>query len=160
MGYLIENYECERTFLAGLGWSWSALEPLLRSLDIHPHCCWALIEVDMNDLVSSVKGDVDLLIGRVAFKNPQRLEERLKEHLTSIDSLPPNALIQFMAADNLVADLLTGEGKLIWPPKPAYLVGIEVKCSRLSIDVNPLTTPISIDDMKSTKASPQKTHKI
>jgi len=160
MGYLIENYECERTFLAGLGWSWSALEPLLRSLGIHPHCCWALIEVDMNDLVPSVKGDVDLLIGRIAFKNPDRFENRLKEHITSLNSLPPNTLMQFMASDNLVADLLAGEGELIWPPQPDYLAGIEVKCSRLSIDVNPLTTPISIDDMKSTKASPQKKRKI
>lgn len=160
MGYLIENNECERTYLANLGWSWSALEPVLRSLDIHPHCCWALVEVEMDDLASSMKGDVDLLIGRVAFKNPQRFEERLKEHLTSLDSLPPNALIQFMAADNLVADLLTGEGELIWPPKPDYLVGIEVKCSSLSVDVNPLTTPIGVDDMKSTKASPQKARKI
>jgi hypothetical protein len=160
MAYLIENNECERTFLSRLGWSWDALEPVLRSLDIHPHCCWALIEVDMSDLASSVKGDVDLLIGRVAFKNPQRFEERLKEYLSSLDSLPPNALIQFMAADNLVADLLTGEGELIWPPKPDYLVGIEVKCSSLSIGVNPLRTPIGVDNMKSTKASPQKTRKI
>lgn len=59
-----------------------------------------------------------------------------------------------------MADLLASEGELIWPPQPDYLVGIEVKCSRLSIDVNPLTTPISSDDMKSTKASPQKTRKI
>lgn len=160
MGYQIENHDCERTFLAGLGWSWGAIEPLLRSFGIHPHCCWALIEVDMNDLVPSLKGDVDLLIGRIAFKNPDRFERKLKEHITSLNSLPPNALIQFMAPDNLVADLLAGEGELIWPPRPDYLAGIEVKCSRLGIDVNPLTTPISIDDMKSTKASPQKTRKI
>lgn len=160
MGYLIENYECERTFLAGLGWSWSALDPLLRSLGIHPHCCWALIEVDMDDLVPSLKGDVDLLVGRIAFKNPERFEHRLREHITSLSSRPPNTLMQFMAPDDLVADLLAGEGELIWPPQPGYLAGIEVKCSRLTIDVNPLTTPISIDDMKSTKASPQKTRKI
>src|ERR1043166_2740072 len=128
MSYLIENHECERTFLSGLGWSWGALEPLLRSLDIHPHCCWALIEVDMNDLVPSLRGDVFLLIGRIAFKNPDRVEERLKEHITSLNSLPPNALIQFMAPDNLVADLLADEGELIWPPQPDYLAGIEVKC--------------------------------
>jgi hypothetical protein len=65
-----------------------------------------------------------------------------------------------MAPDNLVADLLAGEGELVWPAQPDYLAGIEVKCSRLSIDVNPLTTRVSIDDMKSTKASPQKTRKI
>jgi hypothetical protein len=57
MGYLIENNECERTYLAKLGWSWSALEPVLRSLNIHPHCCWALIEVEMDDLASSMNTD-------------------------------------------------------------------------------------------------------
>lgn len=160
MNYLIESQHCERTFLAGLGWSWSALQPMLRSLGIHPHVCWALIEVDMRDLVPSLKGDVDLLVGRIGFKNHERFEGRLKEHLASLNSLPGNTLIQFMAPDNVVADLLAGEGELIWPPKPDYLVGLEVKCSRLNTDVNPLTAPITVADMKSTKGSPQKTRKI
>ena len=160
MSYLVETQDCERRFLGRLGWSWDSLAPMLRSLGIHPHCCWALIEVEMEDLVPSVKGDVDILVGSIAWTEPGRFEAALRDHIVSLQSLPGNALIQFVAPDNLVADLLAGEGEAIWPPAPDYLVGIEVKCSRLDRVVNPLAVPISLDDMKSTKASPQKKRKI
>jgi hypothetical protein len=29
MSYLVESHECERTFLGGVGWSWSSLAPML-----------------------------------------------------------------------------------------------------------------------------------
>ena len=160
MSYLVETQECERTFLSRLGWSWDNLAPMLHSLGIHPHCCWALIEVDMEDLIISLKGDVDILIGRMAWSDPKRFEDALREHLTSLESLPANALIQFMAPDNLVAELLAAKGELVWPPSTDYLVGIEVKCSRLQLAANPLKEPITLDNMKSTKASPQKKRKI
>jgi hypothetical protein len=160
MSYLIESHECERTFLGGLGWSWSSLEPMLRSLDLHPHCCWALIEVDMKELVPSLKGDVDILVGRIAWNDAKRFEDAIKAHITSLQSSPPNALIQFVAPDNFIADALAERGELAWPPTPDYVVGIEVKCSRLDRGVNPLAAPISIDDMKSTKASARKRRKI
>jgi hypothetical protein len=160
MGYLIENNRCERTFLAGLGWSWGCLAPLLRSFGVHPHCCWALIEVDMKELVPSLRGDVDILVGRVGWKEPQRFEHAIREHFELLKSYPGNALIQFIAPDNFVADLLTEQGQLVWPPKPDYLLGIEVKCSRLNGGVNPLRAPITVADMKSTKASSRKQRKI
>jgi hypothetical protein len=160
MSYLVETLECERRFLGRLGWSWDSLAPMLRSLGIHPRCCWALIEVQMEDLVPSVKGDVDILVGSIAWTDPSRLEAALRDHIVSLQSLPGNALIQFVAPDNLVADLLAEEGEVIWPPAPDYLVGIEVKSSRLDRIVNPLAAPISVDDMKSTKASPKKKRKI
>ncbi|HXQ36387.1 MAG TPA: hypothetical protein VN843_20410 [Anaerolineales bacterium] len=77
-----------------------------------------------------------------------------------LESLPANALIQFVAPDNLVADLLAEKGELVWPPSTDYLVGIEVKCSRLQLAANPLKAAITFDDMRSTKASPQKKRKI
>lgn len=160
MGYLIENNQCERTFLAGLGWSWECLAPILRSFGVHPHCCWALIEVDMKQLVPSLRGDVDILVGRAGWKEPQRFEHAIQEHFEILKSSPGNALIQFMAPDNFVADLLTEQGELIWPPKPDYIIVIEVKCSRLNAGVNPLRGPITVADMKSTKASSRKQRKI
>ena len=117
MGYLIENNQCERTFLAGLGWSWSCLAPILLSFGIHPHCCWALIEVDMKELAPSLKGDVDILIGGISWKDPQLFEHAVKEHFEMLKSYPTNALIQFMSPDNFVADQLTERGELIWPPQ-------------------------------------------
>ena len=160
MSYLIETQECERTFLSRVGWSWDSLAPMLRSLSIHPLLCWAVIEADMEDLVPSLKGDVDILIGRVAWNDPKKFEAALREHIAGLESLPANALIQFVAPDNLVADLLAENGELVWPPSTDYLVGIEVKCSRLQLAANPLKAPVTLDDMKSTKASPQKKRKI
>src|SRR5260370_38251992 len=133
---------------------------MLRSLGIGPHCCWALIEVDMGDLVSSGKGDVDILIGRVTWNDPKHFEAALTDHIASLESLPANALIQFIPPDNLVANLLAGNGELLWPPSTAYLPGIAVKCSRLAPAASPLKAPISSDDTKSTKASPQKRRKM
>jgi len=160
MSYLIENNQCERTFLAGLGWSWDCLAPILRSFGIHPHCCWGLIEVDMKELVRSLKGDVDILVGRINWKDPQLFENAVQEHVDMLKSYPRNALIQFVTPDNFVADQFTERGELVWPPKPDHTVGFEVKCSRLNSDVNPLTAPITVADMKSTKASSRKQRKI
>lgn len=160
MSYLIESNQGERTFLAGLGWSWDCLAPILRSFGIHPHCCWALIEIDMKELVPSLKGDVDILIGSIGWKDPQLFEHALQEHLAMLKSYPRNALIQFMAPDNFVADQLAERGELVWPPKPDYIGGIEVKCSRLNTGVNPLRAAITVADMKSTKASSRKQRKI
>jgi len=111
-------------------------------------------------LVPSLKGDVDILIGRAAWNDPKRFEDALRENIASLRSLPGNALIQFVPPDNLIADLLAENGELVWPPLTDHLVGIEVKCSRLQSAANPLKAPISSDDMKSTKASPQKKRKI
>lgn len=117
MSYLVETLECERTFLSRLGWSWDSLAPMIRSLGIHSHCCWALIEIDMKELLPSLKGDVDILIGRIDWNDPQLFEHAVQEHLEMLKSYPRNALIQFMAPDNFVADQLTERGELIWPPK-------------------------------------------
>ena len=54
MSYLIENLECERSFLRQLWGFWKNLEPMLEILGFNPHCCWALIEIDMDDLASSL----------------------------------------------------------------------------------------------------------
>jgi|GEM_PF-1772287 len=158
MGYLIENNQCERTFLAGLGWSWDSLAPILHSLGVHPHCCWALIEVDMKDLASPLKGDVDILVGRVSWKDPQEIEHAIRKHNEELKGYPGNALIQFMP--HFVWDLLTEQGQLVWPPEPDYIIGIEVKCSHLNTGVNPLRAPVTLTDMKSTKASARKQRKI
>ncbi len=61
---------------------------------------------------------------------------------------------------NVAADIVAWNGGLSWPPKTDYLAGIEVKCSRLSLDVDPFKEDLDASDMKSTKSSRQKTKKI
>lgn len=160
MSYLIENLDCERLFLSRLGFSWDQLAPMLGSLGIHPHLCWALIEVDLTNLVSSLKGDVDILAGSVTWKDPKAFESALQDHMSRLQSSHPDALIQFMSPEACAAAVVAEAGGLRWPPSTEYLVGIEVKCSRLNQDVNPYTDPIGEPDMKSTKSSRQKKKRI
>jgi len=133
---------------------------MLGSLGVHPHLCWALIEVDMTNLVSSLKGDVDILAGNVTWNDPKEFEFALEDHMRRLQSSHPDALIQFMPPEACAAAVVAEAGGLKWPPSTEYLVGIEVKCSRLDQDVNPYTDPVGEPDMKSTKSSRQKKERI
>lgn len=160
MNYLIENKECERSFLRRLWSFWSSLDPLLIKLGFNPHCSWALIEVDMSDLGASLKGDVDILIGHTALSDPRQYDDALNEHMELLTSAAPDALIQLVNPTNMAADMVAWNGGIQWPPPTNYLAGVEVKCSRLDINVDPYKASLDEDDMKSTKSSRQKTEKI
>lgn len=160
MSYLIENLECERSFLRRLWGFWKSLEPVLEATGFDPHCCWALIEIDMYDLAPTFKGDVDILIGRTTFTDQKQYEAILDGQIEERKNAHPNALIQFMNLYNVAADLVAWNGGLRWPPPTDYLTGVEVKCSRLSLDVDPFEKGIDESDMKSTKSSRQKVKKI
>jgi hypothetical protein len=160
MSYLIENKECERSFLRRLWGYWNSLGSILTALDFNPHCCWALIEVDMCDLGTSLKGDVDILIGHTTWKDSKQYEAAFNEQLEAIKTAHPNALIQLMNPYNAAANIVAWSGGIQWPPSTEYLVGIEVKCSRLGLDVNPYKGSIDKSDMRSTKSSPQKIKRI
>lgn len=116
MNYLIENPERERSFLRRLWSFWSSLDPILRALGFNPHCSWALIEVEMSDLGASLKGDVDILIGHIAWNDPKQFDAALNEHMESLSSAAPNALIQFMNPANMAADMVARNGGIQWPP--------------------------------------------
>lgn len=160
MSYLIENLECEHSYLRRLWGFWRSLETILAALDFNPHCCWALIETDMRDLGVSLKGDVDILIGRTTFSDPKQFDAALNEEIEARKTAHSNALIQFMNPYITAADNVAWGGGLRWPPATDYLVGVEVKCSRLSLDADPYRGDLDESDMKSTKSSRRKTDRI
>lgn len=160
VSYLIENLECERAFLRRLWGMWNSLDPILNDFGLTPHCCWALIEVEMRDLVSPLEGDVDILIGQTAWSNPNQFDAALQEFIKEAESSPPNALIHFVSPHNFAADMVAGSGGLQWPPPTNYIAGIEVKCSRLDQQIDPYNEEISERNMRSTKASWQDMRKI
>lgn len=133
---------------------------MLRGLGFNPPCSWALIEVEMKDLGVSLKGYVDILIGHTTWSNPKQFDDALNEHMELLSSADPDALIHLVNPANMAADMVAWNGGVQWPPSTDYLAGIEVKCSRLDINVNPYKAKIDEDDMKSTKSSRQKTEKI
>jgi hypothetical protein len=160
MNYLIDNPECERSFLRRLWSFWRDLDPILRTLEFDPHRCWALIEVEMSDLGVSLKGDVDILIGHTTWKDPKQFDAAINEHMEMLSSSAPNSLIQFVNPANMAADIVAWDGDIQWPPPTDYLAGIEVKCSRLDKKADPYKASIGEADMKSTKSSWEKTEKI
>jgi len=114
----------------------------------------------MSDLGVSLKGDVDILIGRTIWKDPKQFDDALNEHMKSLSSAHPNALIHLMNPVNMAADIVAWNGGIQWPPPTDFLAGIEVKCSKLDTKVDPYKAKIDEDDMKSTKSSRQKTEKL
>lgn len=160
MSYLVEDVECERSFLRRLWGFWRNLDPILTALGFNPHCCWALIEIEMEDLGTSSKGDVDVLIGRTAFNDPKQFETALNGIIEQMKTAHPNALIQFMNPYTVAADSVAWGGGLRWPPPTDYLAGVEVKCSRLSLEVDPYRGVLDERDMRSTKSSWQKVDRI
>jgi hypothetical protein len=160
VNYLIDSPESERTFLKHLWGLWSNLEPMLTDVGINPYCCWALVEVEMRDLVAGQKGDVDILIGRLTIEDSTQFEIALEDHMKELASAHPNALIHFLSPEKTALDKVVWSGGIQWPPPTDYLVGVEVKCSRLNSKVEIQKTDINEWDMKSTKSSKQKIEKI
>lgn len=160
MSYLVEDVECERSFLRRLWGFWRNLDPILTTLGFNPHCSWALIEIDMQHLGAPLKGDVDVLVGRMAFNDLKQFETALNGIIEQMKTARPNALIQFMNPYTVAADTVAWSGGLSWPPPTDYLAGIEVKCSRLSLDADPYRGVLDERDMRSTKSSWQKVDRI
>jgi hypothetical protein len=160
VNYLIENEECEREFMGRLRSFWSNLAPIFRSFGIDPHCCWALFEVQMQALVPGIRGDVDILLGNIEWEDRGLYETALNQQLERQRSASENALIQFMSVENLAADDVARADGIKWPPSTDYLVGIEVKCSRLAAGVNPSTQSIGEKEMKSTGSSWKKQRRL
>lgn len=122
----------------------------LVSMGISPGESWFLIEVQMEELVSPMIGDVDILAGKLEPADPKHFEELLREWNEKNPDAHPSR--SYRAAVNDLAM----NGGLKWIPSLDYLVGVEVKSCH-----SPLMTDNSaVRKMKSTKSSPKAVKKI
>lgn len=127
------------------------LDDMFESLRLNPNYCWFLLEVDMGDLVSSFRGDVDILIGHLRVADPEAFKRTYEKWKAKCSPPPHPAYIYRIAAMDVAEN-----GGMMWPPPTDYLVGIEVKCSFLSPDAH----EISESTIRSKKSSAKKVKKI
>jgi hypothetical protein len=87
---------------------------------------WIVMEVDNVHLVPSIMGEVDILAGRLEFRDPEDFQQALKREQTKRPDSHPY-WPEFLAAKEI-----SEAGGILWPPINAYLVGVEVKCAYFS----------------------------
>lgn len=141
--YLVENPEREHEILERFDQFLDQVSPFLLSFGIRPLHSWYLIEIQMEQIVAGMKGDVDILVGDFEPASPELYEKSLNK----IKALDPN--MNQHRFHHLAAIDLAWQGGLKWIPSLDYLVGIEVKCCYLPWDA----PGISDDEMRSRKAS-------
>lgn len=148
--YLVELEHAEHNILSRLHEFILNISDFVESLGIGARHAWYLVELPLERLIPSIKGEIDILAGNLEFADPTELERLIKSFGEENPGTP--SAYHF----NYCAGKLAYDGGLKWPPSLDYLVGIEVKFSYL-----PLTaTRISSDQFKAKKDSPQKIKKI
>ena len=113
------------------------LEPIMRSLGMNLFS-WYILEIEHKHLVKSFKGDVDILSGKLSWRDQKHAETVLQE-VKSRNTEWPQIICEQIATQEIVE-----AGGLKWPPSIDYLVGIEAKCA--------LGTPSKVKSTKSSKS--------
>jgi hypothetical protein len=148
--YLVELEHAEHHILSRLHEFILNISDFMGSLGIYPRHSWYLIELPIQRVVPSIKGEIDILAGNFEFADPGELERRIKAFSEENPDTP--SAYHF----NYCAGKLAYEGGLKWPPSLDYLVGIEVKFSYL-----PLTAKsISSDEFKAKRIRPGRSIKF
>jgi hypothetical protein len=150
MSYLIESPQGEHAAIRKLQGLFCILDEFFRPLNLSPYYCWFLLEIQMDALVNSFKGDVDILIGRLQARDQKDFETALAKYTKELPNAHPTWHYQLAALD------IAESGGIEWPPKTDYLVGVETKCLKL----DPNATEISAHSVRSRKSSRQAVRKI
>jgi hypothetical protein len=124
-GYLIDAPEKEHEAIRRLPYLIDGLKERFEEIGLLPYFSWYMLEIDMTKLCDSMKGDVDILAGRLSWNDPQKYESLVLEHGRSMPNAHPSWHKQ------LAAEELAAAGGIKWPPDTDYLIGIEAKCCHL-----------------------------
>ena len=150
-GYLIEMSEREHEACRRLVQLPFLSERLFGAFGLQAEFSWFLLQVQKERLLPSSSGDIDILAGPLAWRDPEAFralvsEERANDRLGRHDSWNYK----------LAAMRLARARGIAWPPSLAHLVAVEAKCAYL----DPCADRISRDALKSTKSSPAKVNKM
>lgn len=102
------------------------LDELLVPLGLPAGLYWVTRGVPHGELVAGRKGDVDLVVGRLAFEDLKALEPLRIKYQSDAPELPEGQHIYFALREHAAA------GRLQWPPPMDHLVAIEAKCAYFS----------------------------
>jgi hypothetical protein len=125
---------------------------MFQALGLFTPLLWYFIEIKKDRLDGS-QGDVDILAGRLKWRDPQEWKTVLANEAKDKEDWHPTQ-VEYIAALRLAES-----GGLEWPPPTDYLVAVEAKCSYLDPNIRKLSN-LSADDIKSRKSSWQKTKHI
>lgn len=117
---------------------------LFNPLGLESGFAWYLVDIQMNRL-SDCEGDVDILAGRLSWRDPSAFDSLVAEGVRQNPEHHPT-VHHSVAALKLVA-----KNGLTWPPPVDYLIGIEAKCAYLPRDAE----EISGETIKAQKSSRQ-----
>jgi hypothetical protein len=144
--YLIGAPHKEHEAIRRLPGLFIRLADMMTALGLNPWFSWYLLEVSMDNLCSSLKGDVDILGGSLSWKIPQEYDVAVTQERQRSPEAHPSWHYEFAARQ------LAGAGRMKWPPDTDYLVGIEAKCSYLNPEAD-LSSTILEEHIKSKKSS-------
>jgi hypothetical protein len=150
-GYLAEMSEREHEACRRLVQLPFLSERLFGSLGLQGSFSWFLLQIEKERLVSSLRGDVDILAGPLSWKDPGAFAALVDEEREIAQPGRHDSWNYQLAALRLAR----AEG-ITWPPSTRHLVGVEAKCAYL----DPRTQRISSEALRSTKSSSGKTDKI
>jgi hypothetical protein len=109
MAYLVESNQGEHAVIRKLPGLLSVLSEFFASLNLNPKYCWYLLEVDMSDLVSSVRGDVDILVGQLRARDPHDFNRVAAKYSAECPDAHPAWINQLASLD------LAESGGIEWP---------------------------------------------
>jgi hypothetical protein len=150
MAYLVESNQGEHAVIRKLQGLLPLLTEFFTSLNLNSKYCWFLLEVEMSDLVSSFRGDVDILVGQLHAKNPEDFNQALAKYSREVPDAHPAWLNQLASLD------IAESGGIEWPPRTDYIVGVETKY----LFLDPQAQEISEKTVRSKKSSESAGRKI
>ncbi len=149
-GYLVAMPEREQEACRRLVQLPFLSEGFFRSLGLQCSFSWFILQIRQELLVSSLRGDVDILAGPLAWSDPGAFDSLLSEERAGAPGRHDSWNYQ------IAAMRLARVGGIRWPPSTNHLIGVEAKCAYLEPDA----VRISGDTLRSTKRLSRKAEKI
>ncbi len=127
-------------------------EAFIGSLGVFPSFSWYVLQLRKDRLIRAkdFEGDIDILAGKLEWRDARVVESVHKEIARSHPNVPKGFLNYFAASK------VAGNSGILWPPPLSHLAGVEAKCSYLSSDAHQITE----ENMKSKKSSESKVHHL
>lgn len=150
-GYLVAMPEREHEACRRLLQLYFLSDRFLASLGLQSLFSWSILQIRKELLVPSLRGDVDILAGRLSWSETHVFDDLVSEERAN-DKVGRHDSWNY----EIAARRLAHEGGIKWPPSTDHVIGVEAKCAYL----DPSAERISAETLRSTKTSSGKTEKL
>src|ERR1700752_3219879 len=108
--YLVDAAEKEREAIRRLPYLLITLGPMFDAMGVNPAFAWYLLEVDMAQICSDIKGDVDILAGSLGWNDVDVFWDKVREQRMDRPDAHPTWHQEWAAYE------LAEAGEIKWPP--------------------------------------------